>query len=1057
MAITVEQFIERLSQSGLMSAAEISAFQDSLPPDQRPADVKALVAALYRAGKLTKYQAQAVYDGKTKGLAFGEYMVLDKLGEGGMGVVFKAKHRRMDRLVAIKILSSAAMKQAGAVERFHREVQAAAKLEHPNIVAAYDATEHQGMHYLAMQYVDGKDLASIVKDNGPMGVREAVECTLQAARGLQYAHEQGIVHRDIKPGNLLLDKKGTVKILDMGLARIAGPEAALGGPERLTTSGQVMGTCDYMAPEQAIDTHAADHRSDIYSLGCTLYRLLTGQPPYQGETLMMILLAHQQAPIPPLREARPEVPEELDAVYQRMLAKQPEDRQQSMTEVVAELETVLAMLTGQSLPAVAKAEASSAALARSLAFLQEEAPRGVPARPSKPAAAERTRPSTGPERETGSNLLGKALGALAGVRRKPLVLAGIAGGLVLLLGIVVTLTLRHGTLVIDIDEKLGRDVQVAVSHGGQKVQVVDARSGWTLSLSAGKYDLAVEGGDDQFQLDSHTITVRHGGQVKVKVTLKPPLLAVAPFDAEKAKRHQEAWAKYLGLPVEMANSIGMKLVLIPPGEFTMGEDDSAHRVKITKPFYLGKYEVTQEEWEAVLGATNNPSQFKGPKNPVESVSWGDCQVFLRRLSEKCGLPEGSYRLPTEAQWEHACRAGSMSGWFFGWSELELDEYAWYDKNSEKKTHAVGQKKANAWGLHDVYGNVWEWCEDWLDENYYKVSPQNDPPGPAAGSRRVHRGGGWYRGAGFCRSAYRGDSGPGGRIGDLGLRVLLVLAEKAAERAKMSPTTEAAQPSDGSTANKPLAFETPGFEQWRKEVAALPTEKQVDAVAKKLQELNPGFDGKVTHKIENGVVTEFGFNTDNVTDISPVRALERLRLLGCAGTWNPARSKLCDLLPLKGMPLTHLWFDSTQVSDLSPLKGMPLTKLNCSFTPVSDLSPLKGMPLTSLACYGTQVSDLSPLKGLPLRELGCWSTLVSDLSPLKGMPLTQLYCNGTPVSDLSPLEGLNLAEIAFTPKNITKGLEVIRQMKSLKTLGPVWDKRFPPAEFWKKYDAGEFNK
>ena len=216
------------------------------------------------------------------------------------------------------------MKQAGAVERFHREVEAAAKLSHPNIVTAYDAGEHQGMHYLAMEYVEGKDLASIVKDRGPLGVREAVECVLQAARGLQYAHEQGIVHRDIKPGNLLLDKKGTVKILDMGLARIAGADAAMGGPERLTTTGQVMGTCDYMAPEQAMDTHdSRPSRPTSMPLGCTLYRLLTGQPPYQGETLMQILMAHQQSPIPSLCQARPEVPAELDACFQRMVAKEP--------------------------------------------------------------------------------------------------------------------------------------------------------------------------------------------------------------------------------------------------------------------------------------------------------------------------------------------------------------------------------------------------------------------------------------------------------------------------------------------------------------------------------------------------------------------------------------------------------------------------------------------------------------------------------------------------------------------------------------------------------------
>ena len=176
-----------------MSAAEVSAFQDSLPPEQAAQGCPATCPGpLVQAGKLTKYQAQAVYEGKTKGLVFGQYVVLDKLGEGGMGVVLKAQHRRMKRLVAIKVLSSAAMKQAGAVERFHREVEAAAKLSHPNIVTAYDADEHQGMHYLAMEYVEGKDLATIVKDVGRCRVRQAVECILQAARGLQYAHGKGL-------------------------------------------------------------------------------------------------------------------------------------------------------------------------------------------------------------------------------------------------------------------------------------------------------------------------------------------------------------------------------------------------------------------------------------------------------------------------------------------------------------------------------------------------------------------------------------------------------------------------------------------------------------------------------------------------------------------------------------------------------------------------------------------------------------------------------------------------------------------------------------------------
>jgi len=774
MAISVEQFIARLSESGLLSAAEISTFQASLPPEGRPRDVQSLAAGLVKAGKLTKYQAQAVYQGKGKSLVFGQYVVLDKLGEGGMGVVLKAQHRRMRRTVAIKVLSSAAMKQAGAVERFHREVEAAAKLEHPNIVAAYDADEHEGVHYLAMQYVEGEDLATIVQERGPLEVRQAVECLLQAARGLQYAHSKGIIHRDIKPGNLLLDKEGTVKILDMGLARITGADASLGEAERLTATGQVMGTCDYMAPEQSLDTHQADARADIYALGCTLHRLLTGNPPYRAETFAKLFLMHLEAPIPSLCEARPEVPEALDTIAQRMLAKKPEDRYQSMGEVVAELEVVLAALTGQSLPAMARAESSSAALSKTLAFLQEDAPRGAPTREKKPTAVERTQPSIGPEHATGSDILGKALGVVAKVRRRPLVLAGLVGGVVLLLGIVLAISLHHGG-------------------------------------PAPSTEYPVPG---------------------TQMEAPPP--AVAPFDAQQARRHQEAWAKHLGVPVEMTNSIGMKLVLIPPGEFMMGSpkelieeelntagaeswykgqaagEAPQHRVRIAKPFYMGMYLVTQEEYHRVVGA--NPSQFSATgtgkdkvvgqdtkRFPVESVSWYGAVEFCRRLSE---MPEEraggrTYLLPTEAQWEYGCRAGSTGRFSFSpgdtavprvRDENALSDYGWFSNNAAGMPHVAGLKRASPWRLYDMHGNASEWCQDWYDKNYYASSAGDDPTGPPGGSERVHRGGNWNGLVGSCRSAYRGFNAPGYYWGGLGFRVSRVLPDKPEER-KTVPSTE----------------------------------------------------------------------------------------------------------------------------------------------------------------------------------------------------------------------------------------------------------------------------
>ena len=343
-------FTQQLTDSGLMSADEVRAFVEGLPADARPTDGAALAKALVKDKRLTKFQAQQLYDGDGKSLTLGNYVILDKLGQGGMGMVLKARHRRMERIVALKVIAPQVLQNQTALQRFQREVVAAAKLSHPNVVAAYDADEAKGTHFLVMEYVEGTDLAQHVKQHGPLPAELAIGCIVQAARGLAFAHEQGVVHRDIKPHNLLLDPKGTVKILDMGLARLEGTVGGSAAQADLTNSGAMMGTVDYMSPEQAMDAKHADARSDIYSLGCTLFFLLTGRATFVADTMMKRLTAHQNTPAPSLVADAASVPAKignsdagsvgyaLNAAFQRMVAKRPEDRFQSMAEVIVALE-----------------------------------------------------------------------------------------------------------------------------------------------------------------------------------------------------------------------------------------------------------------------------------------------------------------------------------------------------------------------------------------------------------------------------------------------------------------------------------------------------------------------------------------------------------------------------------------------------------------------------------------------------------------------------------------------------------------------------------------------
>lgn len=343
--VSIADFLIGLSQSGLLPQVEMDKLRRK-SQDDPTSTVAALVEWLVQEHKLTTYQAEILARGQQGGLVIGNYVILEKLGQGGMGTVFLARHRRMNRLVALKVLPQSLSSIPEAILRFQREVEAAARLQHPNIAAAFDADEASGVHFLVMEYVDGPTLSSYVKQRGALPLSPAVRLMVQAASGLAAAHAQGVVHRDIKPGNMMISRQGVLKVLDMGLAQMRGQDANIELTSDVTQTGRVMGTVDYMAPEQARDAKNVDLRADIYSLGCTLFFLTTGRTPAPGSSAAEKLLWHQSAKPPVLSSIVPESTPKLDAALAKMMAKEADARQSSMLEVVSDLEACLAELPG---------------------------------------------------------------------------------------------------------------------------------------------------------------------------------------------------------------------------------------------------------------------------------------------------------------------------------------------------------------------------------------------------------------------------------------------------------------------------------------------------------------------------------------------------------------------------------------------------------------------------------------------------------------------------------------------------------------------------------------
>jgi formylglycine-generating enzyme required for sulfatase activity/predicted Ser/Thr protein kinase len=614
-----------------------------------------------------------------EGAIIGGFQIERLLGKGGMGEVYLARQLSLNRPVALKVLTNDKRLNTGMAGRFLQEMQALARLDHPNIVTAYEAGEYKDVLYLAMAYVKGESLEDRIAHAGRIYWQEACGLVKKLANALAYAwDEHRILHRDIKPSNVLLDGRGEPKLTDLGLVKsLALGPAPDSPPMGLTLAGAVIGTPNYMSPEQA-DGHAdLDFRSDMYSLGATLYHMITGKMPFQGSSLMATLRKQATENLPDPRQYAPDIPEGIVVLLEIMLAKNPNQRHANWAELQADVQRVL---EGQ-IPCRARPETGKTMLVR----LSENAEVAV-----KPASEIRSR------------------------LKPPLVAWAATGTLAaVLLGLGIWAMANPVMSLLD---------NIRAEHSSDP-----------------------------------------GGT--------PPVGPGNNFPPAKT------------VQVDLGAGATLDLVWVQSGEFAMGSpaneecrqaNETRHKVTITKGYWMGKCEVTQAQWERVVGTNANAARQPKRDLPVVQVSWEDCQEFLKKLNtladnQNSKPGRGAFRLPTEAEWEYACRAGSQAAFTLENAEATLDRVGWYGGNAGGAAHAVGQKQANAWGLYDMQGNVWEWCQDWYED--YPGGDAKNPAGPAAGAERILRGGSWRNNSERCRSAYRYAYDPTDRNNHVGFRVV----------------------------------------------------------------------------------------------------------------------------------------------------------------------------------------------------------------------------------------------------------------------------------------------
>ncbi len=672
-ADTVQSDSLRLADSIESDAARARAIaQDAeAKPDSERGSSGIHATSARRSGPATTAGGAGDPHERWIGKRLSHFRIMRLLGQGTMGVVFQVEDITLKRVAALKVLrrNLKGSDKAPQVDRFLLEARVAASLDHPSIANVYEINQHEGWWYIAMEYLEGGSLQHVLSKAGPLPASRAALMLADAARGLAAAHEAGVIHRDIKPANLMLSRLGRCKLVDFGLVKV-GADAS-----PFHDDNEVVGTPHYMAPEVA-DHKGAGPASDIYSLGVTLFVLLTGETPYRGKTIKELLQHHISSPVPNVRERAPHISPQLAELIEQSMHKQPELRPTAeifaaslQPEITAERAGSTGSASGGSVPSAAGPGHASHGSGVTLGARTGEAP-------SQPQGAPRP--------------------------RRPLAIAGIGAGI------------------------------LAAVLGGL----------WAAGF------------------------------------LRAPASAVDRRSAASPS------------PMK-TNAIGMRLAPIPAGRGTIGSptsepgrnsDERSVEVEFTRPLWMSATEVTQAEWAAVMGEDYVPPEgihpnesagrrFMGPTLPAY-VSWSEAAEFCRRLSRK---ERAYYRLPTEAEWEYACRAGTTSAFHVGAelssAQANIEPGSGGDAvPSARRPLPVASFPPNPWGLYDMHGNVMEWCADWKEP--YSIGPLTDPEGPAKGSVRVLRGGSWDSDARFARSANRWANPEGVRTDYIGFRVVL---------------------------------------------------------------------------------------------------------------------------------------------------------------------------------------------------------------------------------------------------------------------------------------------